>query len=253
MEDFSFDAFDSYNNTKKTEDNSLIDFRDEKEDVIGKKGYTVDYNDDTINKYKPMRVFGTDPISRERLDKSIPVYRVDKMWDPLTGLFTNEKDPHGPLVFDPVELTKYFYLNRFTHLWKEEEDTGDDLLQECPLEGLGAGEDFLIKGRGYYPEYFIWRIPIRDCYVPKDTPNYIVLKGPKLNRKDIKNIHNLLKKCPKSHINKVFREIPDLVKMYDLYMQAINPKPDLSVLDNIDDPDANNMANILAARQLVDM
>ena len=256
MEDFSFDNFEEFNtNTQNDQNDIFVDFRGtEVDNKFVKKDYVKKYDDETTNKYKSMRKFRVDPIKREVIDKKIPTFKVKKMWDSLTGLFEDKDDPHGPLHFDPVELAKYFYLHILDHIWREEdEDNYEDVLEEGPLEGLGTGENFLIKGRGEYPEYFVWRLPIKDCYVIEGTEKFIPLKGPKLSLSQIEKLQKLIEKCPKSHVHKTFINMPNMVHMYKLYMEAINPDPDISVLDNPDDPDAKYKANMLAARRLAEL
>lgn len=242
--DFDFDSCD------------LVDFREVKplKPKEEEKGYKKDYDTTTTVKYVAMRLQKIDPIIDEVINESYAL-QIEKIWDPISGEFTKEDDPFGPLYFDPIELVKYFYINRLNHLWKDEEDEGPNggYYEAVPGEGIGAGEDFFLRGRGNHPEYFIWRLPINELYLEKDMPKSVPVKGPKLSRDQIVNIYNLCKKSPKSHWSQTFSEIPNIVEIYDLYMEAINKNPDISGIDYCDGDDPKFMANMRAVQKLRDM
>ena len=130
---------------------------------------------------------------------------------------------------DPLNLCLYFYQKRLDHLWVDELDEGEGggFYEGYYGDGVGAGKNFKIEARGEYPEYYLFRIPINDCYLIEGTPKSIPTKGPELTREEIVEIHQLCKKTPTSEWEEYFTEIPDLEKMYDLYNQAIDDNPDL--------------------------
>ena len=213
--------------------------------------YKINYNDNT-KKYCTYRKLNIDPITLIALDENYPVFKVEKMWDPYTGQFT-ENDPFGHLSFDPISLTIYFWMNRYTHLLKDSTST-DNISTD---DGLGAGEDFIINSKGKYPERYLWRLPIVDCYIEKTDNikeesflNSVPKLGPKLERHDIEILYELVKQCVKLHPNRLER-IPDLVSMYDTYHIAINPEPDISNINEGNSIiESRNIANVRAAYKL---
>ena len=185
--------------------------------------YNKQYDNTTLEKYKKMREMKICPILDEVVDENY-AFKVEHIWDPITGEFLNEKDPFGALYFNTIELTKYFYLNRLNYLWTDEVDEGANggYYEGIPGDGIGKGETFHIQGRGNHPEYFLWRLPINDCYLEKDLSKSIPIKGPKLSRNDIVTINSINLKCPRKYWSQTFTKIPDLAKIYDTYMEAIN-------------------------------
>jgi len=214
--------------------------------------YENNYNNSTKN-YCTYRKLNIDPLSLEVMDVKYPVFKIYKMWDPYTGEF-KDNDPFGPLCFDPINLTIYFWTNRYNHLLKDSNGI-DDISTD---DGLGAGVDFKISSKGQYPERYLWRIPIVDCYIEKTNSakeeaflSSIPKIGPKLQRNDIVELYNLVKKCVNIQPHRLSR-IPDLPAMYDIYHIAIDPQPDISKIDNsISIIEARNMVNIQAAYKLV--
>lgn len=229
----------------------LVDFTEvPKLNSPKKSGYKKTYDEDTTEKYRVMRIRHLDPLSEEEIAPEY-AFKVENIWDPITGNFIDEKDPYGPLYFNPIELAYYFYTNRLNHLWVDEHDEGPGggYYQGMYDIGMGAGENFDIKGRGSYPEYYLWRLPI-ICYIEKGLKNSVPCKGPKLSRDDIRNIYNLCLECPQQMINDVFKSIPDLVSIYDHYTQAISKNPDTTknIVDKSDN--FNFKANAMAVEQL---
>jgi len=219
-----------------------------------KKKYIKNYDSFTTENCKTMRECKIDPISDEVVNESYS-YKVENMWDPISGEFLDEKDPFGPLHFDSVELVKWFYINKLNYLWKDEVDEGENggYYEAIPGEGIGAGEDFYMRGRGtYHPERFIWRLPL-NCYLEKGLSRSVPFKGPKLSRDQIVTLYNICKSTPKSHWSVSFSEIPDIVQIYDLYMEAINKNPDISGIDYDDDEDPKFKANLRAIQKLKNM
>lgn len=219
-----------------------------------KRKYKKNYDSFTTENCRTMRAQKIDPISDEVVNEDY-AYEVKKMWDPITGEFLDEDDPFGSLYFDSVGLVKWFYINKLNYLWKDEVDEGENggYYEGIPGEGIGAGEDFFLRGRGtHHPENFIWRLPI-NCYLEKGLSRSVPFKGPKLSRDQIVIIHNLCKSSPKSHWSITFSEIPDIVKIYDLYMEAINKNPDITGIDYSDDEDPKFKANMRAIQKLRSM
>lgn len=216
--------------------------------------YNKDY-DSSTEKYKTYRRLNIDPISLSAMEKDYPFFEVYRMWDPYTGEFSEKNDPFGSLKFDPISLTIYFWMNRYRHLLKD----SDGVHEMATEDGLGATEQFK-SPRGVYPEKYLWRLPVIDCYIEENKDpleksfiGSIPKVGPKLTKDDIVKIYELVKKCVKVYPKRLKR-IPDLLKMYDTYHEAINPNPDISKIKGASSNlEAKNMANVIAAHKLVEM
>ena len=214
--------------------------------------YAINYDENT-KKYCIYRKLNIDPLSLEVMDSSYPVFKIYKIWDAYNGEF-KENDPFGPLCFDPINLAIYFWTNRYVHLLKD----SDDVNNISTDDGLGAGVNFIVNGKGQYPERYLWRIPVVDCYIEKTNSvkenaflSSIPKMGPILLRKDIIELDCLVKKCAKLYPNRLSR-IPDLLGIFDIYHIAIDPEPDISGIHNYESiMEARNMVNIDAAYQLV--
>ena len=88
------------------------------------------------------------------------LYKFKYCWDPLNGNILGI-DSRGKLSFDPDILIHYFYVNRLSLLW---------ISENCDFSGnygdaLGNGPDFFIKGRGYSPHWYLFRLPILGSIV----------------------------------------------------------------------------------------
>jgi hypothetical protein len=234
--------------------NDLINFDDISTEQCTITTYEKDYDNTTMEKYKKMRTMKICPILDEPIDDNL-AFKVENMWDPIIGEFLDKKDPFGALYFSPIELTKYFYLNRLNYLWTEEVDEGENggYYEGIPGDGIGAGENFHIHGRGEHPEFFLWRLPINDCYLEKGLSKSIPIKGAKLSRNDIVNIYNKCLKYPKEVWKKTFSIIPNLVNIYDYYMEAINQNPDITGVDYTTGEDPKFKANLRAVFKLRSM
>ena len=250
-----------YNFDSSGFENDLIDF--EKLNILplkkkSNKYYDKEYDDVTINIYRKMRESCTDPISGDICNEK-DSFIVDYMWDSITGEKINKKDPHGPLYFNSISLLKYFYIKRLDHLWCDENDEGENggYYQGYYGTGVGAGENFHIISRGSYPEYYLWRLPIIDCYLNKDHKKSIPTKGPKLSKDDIITLYTICSKINKKKWSDEFKSLPNIVLIYDLYQIAISQNPlkifgfnYLKSLLNISLYDTNDIINRQAIEKL---
>ena len=59
---------------------------------------------------------------------------------------------------------------------------------------VGAGEDIMIQCRGTYPERYLFRLPISNCYLKKNQKLSIITMGPKLTEREICLLDRLLNK-----------------------------------------------------------
>lgn len=215
--------------------NMLVDFTSIKEEKIedNKKPkilYKQDYDLTTTLHYKLHRIKKTDPFTDEKLDEKT-CFRFAFMWDPYSGKRL-EEDPYGPLYFNPIYLLRHFYQMRLNKLWMD----GEDGFEGAFSDGVASGEDIEIPSRGIYPECYLFRLPIPDCYI-KNTHNMsIVTMGPKLNNSEICELDRLIVKywSDNKYYNKIYKKIGSLFKLKCYYTIALAKNPtemDLSGLN----------------------
>jgi len=185
------------------------------------------YNMETFEQYRVMRQLKIDPISQSQLTDN-DSFKFCKIWDPYTGERTEHDDPYGPLCFDPCVLAKFFYTNRLNNLWVDlyDDENPNQVWGQCYGDGVGAGENCNIPGRGIYPEKYLFRLPVPDCYIPKDNDEQIITCGPKLTHEEIIEIDKQLQTMhAKYSLMYNIRVPPSLTKMKEYYDIAINPNP----------------------------
>ena len=78
-------------------------------------------------------------------------------------------------------------------------------------DALGKSPDFNIKGRGTHKQWHLFRLPIIDCYVPKNNSLKYITMGPILSDKDLKKIYKLSNKNTYKKTYK--KKIPNLLKL----------------------------------------
>lgn len=217
--------------------NSIIDYSNTEQSNVSinnviceKRKYMDLYDDTTINYYRAHRMQKTDPITFEYLDDKT-AFKFPYTWNPLTGERLGI-DPYGPLYFNPLTLLRHFYESRLNTLWIKPNDG----YQGYYGDGVGAGEDLEIPSRGIYPERYVFRIPIQDCYLKKNHNHSIVTMGPKLTDREICEIDRLIRKHwhDSRHFAPMYERIGSLFKMKHYYTVAIAKNPndiDLSGLD----------------------
>ena len=206
------------------------------------------------DRYYEFRKKKIDPI----LLVELPLFDMSKKdlfiyynkWNPYNGNII-EIDSNGPLYFDPNTLIHHFYTRRLEHLWINDEN-GE--FSNHYGDGVGNGPDFIIKGRGSHPDWYLFRLPIIDCYLNDDHCMQSVTMGPILTEKDIKQIYKLSKSV-------IFKKLygykrPNLIKMKILYDEAIdkNIHYDLLEVDGINLEDINQIKfqqSTLAVNKLI--
>lgn len=161
----------------------VVDVRHE----ISKEEYDRIYDFETTRRYKSFRLRKEDPITCDELTDE-NAFKFEWMWDCLTGERTS-KDPYGPMYIHPVALLQTFCQSVLDGLWIE--------MDGCfPSygENLGKGDEFYVegKGRGSQPEKYLFRFPIKDCYVHKDQDQSIHTMGPKLTDEEVAEIDRLI-------------------------------------------------------------
>lgn len=218
-------------------DNELfIDF-EETEPVIENnkqiKKYEENYDEYTTDLYFVMREKKYNVISHDAFDcDTNKVFMYKYMWDPYTGEKKKE-DPIGPLYFHPDDLIYFFYTRRKKLLWIEPKDIvhglNEGVYEGYYGDGLGSGENINIIGRGEYPELYLFRLPIDDCYLPPDSDRSIITMGPKLSDGEIKLIEDLAEDHHKFNYQNFYgKKRPSLTLMKNLYDTAISKTPDIS-------------------------
>lgn len=188
-----------------------------------------------------------DPIMKTELKNKKNLYSYKYCWDPLNGSILGN-DPRGPLYFDPDILLHYFYINRIRYLWHDENNNYSSRYGEA----MGNGPDFNIKGRGKNYHWYLFRLPIFDAYCNKIDQQTTM--GPILSYKEIKKIYKLSLKKKKNYYNSFGIERPNLLKIYELYHEAIK-KPNFDNINLLEFPkeiiqENYNVLNINAINQL---
>ena len=138
-----------------------------------------------------MRELHIDPITHEKVPENL-AFKFEYMWDPITG-DRLDKDPHGPLYFNCINLYINFYYNRLRMLW-----TDGDIIDNVQYEGyygdgLCSGDDLYVPSRGISKHLHLFRLPLIDCYLEKDFDLSVITMGPKLNDDEIDFIHDISK------------------------------------------------------------
>jgi hypothetical protein len=218
----------------------FIDFTAIEQNDIGKtknknsKKYDIAYDNKTCLYYKSHRVKKTDPITFEELNDN-NAFKFSSMWNPYTSTRTSD-DPFGPLYINPINLLHHIYLSKLNGLWNESCDDENGFFEGYYGSGVGAGEDFEIIGRGIYPERYLFRLPIIDCYLKPDHSMSVITMGPRLTDREIIAIDQLIVKHWSHHklYNKIYKKIGSLHRLkryYDIAISTRSTKMDLNGLD----------------------
>lgn len=192
-------------------------------------GQDITYDDRTEVWYKTIRKTRIDPISNLEVDKKY-AFKFKYRWDPYTGERLGE-DPYGAIYFDPVQLVKYFYTNRTRRLWVAPTDDGNGYYEGYYDDGVGATDQFYVRGRGHHPEWYIFRLPLPDCYLTKDHNEQVPTMGPKLTDEEIIDIDNKVQAMKTRYKNFFGKNPPSLPAMKKQYDKAIAQKPSLEDTD----------------------
>ena len=196
--------------------------------------YSKDYNDRTIKYYKILRknkINVMSPSTDNLIYDPSKSFCFEYIWDPITGERTLVKDPYGGLYFFPDELINYFYTKRLTGLWIEPNEYysgGYDY-------GVGAGENLSQNNYIDKRQDYLFRLPVPDCYLLKNTSFSTITMGPKLNFEEIKNIYELAEKYYMLNYKNTYNvQRPNLIKLYKYYSNAISLTPELNCSINIE-------------------
>lgn len=189
----------------------------------------IEYDRETTEKYRVLRLRKMDPFTYNEMDDH-HAFKFKYKWDPYTGERLGE-DQNGPIYFDPDYLIKYFYTKRLDKLWVNPIDESNGYFEGYYAEGVGAGEDFHLESRGAHPEWYLFRIPIIDCYLTKDHNKQFITFGPKLTNDEIIEIERLANLRNDNYRLLFNRNRPSLIQMKELYDVAIAKEPKKNMID----------------------
>lgn len=178
----------------------------------------------TRETYRTMRELKLDPITHEKVPEDLQ-FKFEYMWDPITGDRLG-KDKYGPLYFNVINLAKNFYYNRLRLLWIEGEIENGIRYEGYYGDGVEAGQDLYINGRGDHKHMNLFRLPIIDCYLPEKFSMSIITMGPLLNNDEIKEIHDKIDLYYKKQKKPIKKLQFDLCYMKELYDIAIKKSSD---------------------------
>lgn len=191
--------------------------------VIVEKKPVIEYDKETTERYRVLRLRKMDPITYTETDEHC-AFQFKYKWDPYTGE-RQEEDPNGPLCFDPDVLIKYYYTKRVDKLWVHPRDETQGYYEGYYDDGVGAGDEFFLAGRGSHPEWYNFRIPIIDCYLSKDHNKQFITFGPKLTDDEIIEIDRLANSRKDNYKSLFGHKRPSLGYMKELYDIAISVAP----------------------------
>lgn len=188
------------------------------------------------DKYFDFRKNKIDPLLHEQLpiDNNLStkdLFEFKYKWNPYNGERL-EIEPNGPLYFDPDTLIHYFYVNRLNNLWIY----NDNNFQGYYGDALGNGPNFYIKGRGDFRNWYLFRLPIPDCYLEEIHNEQVVTMGPKLNDNEIKLIYKKAKKNKDNYFKNYGKPRPNLINMKLYYDKATSNNPlnyDTNILNEL--------------------
>jgi hypothetical protein len=186
------------------------------------KSNDIKYDKTTTEFYRIKRLFNIDPILDEKIPENL-IFKFSNKWDPLTGN-RNGIDEIGPLCFNAFNLYKFYIKNRFNGLWTPPYNDNTGFYQGCYGDCLGAGISINIDNRGCFPEKYLFRLPIVDCYLNPNHNFSIVTMGPILSDLEITEIDNIILN------NILHKNLPKLSTIKKWYDKAICDNPDINKL-----------------------
>lgn len=222
MDDCDFDDLVDFDNIPIKE---IIE--DPRNNEIYFKTCKMEFDETTTVFYKVMRERKLNVFTQEDDIEPDKCFQYKYMWDVFTGEVLG-LDPCGSLWFHPVELVNYFAEYCLNNLWHDQVDENGGLYEGYYGDLVGSGNNMFIKGRGYYTELYLFRLPIVDCYMPKDCNLSLITMGAKLTDEDVIQIDSLLQKYyTKLYAKKYKKNPPSLVEMKKYYDIAISSTPSL--------------------------
>ena len=208
--DFSFDSIDFGYFDDKTSQSDTID-------SIKTTRILEQYDKTTNETYRIKRLYKIDPI----LDNEIPnelIFEFKYKWNPYTGV-RGVIDDIGPLCFNAINLYDYYYINRYNGLWTPPQDGFQGIYGDM----VGRGKNIIVKSRGTYPEKYLFRLPIIDCYLSPTHNLSVITMGPELIEEEINQIDMIITKLHPKKSNSKFSSLTILKYYYD---RALDISPD---------------------------
>lgn len=221
---FSFDSIDfsSYcddisNNVDSSIDSSVNTLIKIKK-ISNDSSNNVQYDKTTNETYRIKRLYKIDPISETEIPQS-ECFEFKYKWNPYNGV-RGDFDEIGPLCFNAICLYDYYYINRYKGLWTPPQDGFQGMYGDM----VGSGKIVNVKSRGSFPERYLFRLPIIDCYLPPSHNLSVVTMGPELTENEITEIDNIVTKYHPKKSNSRFASLTMLKYYYDRALE-INPDP----------------------------
>lgn len=207
----------NYNQSKKKKKKQHLYFLE--------NGMKISYDPQTCDYYRILRKTGACPITGDEIEDQC-AFKFPYEWDPYTG---NRKtlDPYGPLHFNPDILIKHFFTTSLSKLYTEIIDTETGEKTGYYDDAVGNGPLFDVNSRGEHPEWYLFRLPITDCYLTKDHNHMLITLGPELTGTDITMINNLAIKMGNTYVESFGCQRPNLIDMFKYYQVAIDPYPSI--------------------------
>ena len=224
---FSFDTIDfsSYcDNTHNTNNSNIVMDAIETADLIkisNNPNNQVQYDKTTNETYRIKRLYKIDPISDTEVISS-QCFEFKYKWNPYNGIRT-EIDEIGPLCFNAINLYDYYYINRYKGLWTPPQDGFQGMYGDM----VGSGKVINVKSRGTFPERYLFRLPIIDCYLPSTHNMSIITIGPELTDNEIYEIDAIITKYHPKKSNPKFASLTMLKYYYDRALDiSLDPNSD---------------------------
>lgn len=203
---FSFDLIDfsSYiNDNNNNNNNGYI------KDIESHNKVNKIYDKITNETYRIKRLYKIDPMTDIEVP-SLQCFEFKYKWNPYDGT-REEIDEIGPLCFNAIDLYDYFYINRYRGLWTPPQDGYEGMYGDM----VGSGRIINSKSRGTFPEKYLFRLPIIDCYLPESHNLSIITMGPELTEDEITQIDTIVKKYHPKKSNTKFASLTMLKYYYD--------------------------------------
>ena len=189
--------------------------------------YAINFDDETTGRYRAYRIKRQDPITCENMEE-YSSFKFPYVWDCMTGERIGI-DPNGPLYFSPVTILRTILSQILIGLWTE--------IENCvPMygENVGVGKDFNIPGRGPQLEKYMFRLPIQDCYVHRDSDKIaksVHTLGPEFTDDELREIDRLIVEywIEDPYIEDLPETAWSTLELRRLYDAALNPKPTLDI------------------------
>ena len=86
------------------------------------------------------------------------------------------------MYFDVYNLIYYFYVNPSYILWNNESDEECGYFEGHEEYGVEQEKKFTIQSRGDHPEFYLFRLPIPNCYLINDHDSSIITMGPEIQQ-----------------------------------------------------------------------